>query len=85
LQAASTEFGSYKGNNRPRLYNNDGRGNFLINTEALPPGIDEMAAVIAVEDFDGDGDMDLFIGGECCRKNTRSRHAVTCCKQSWKV
>ncbi len=63
VAGGSTEFGTHKGNNQPRLYKNDGRGNFLINTNAFPAGINEMVAVIAVEDFDGDGDMDLFMGG----------------------
>ncbi|TLU98873.1 VCBS repeat-containing protein [Dyadobacter luticola] len=44
-----------------RLYINDGKGNFTINTRAFPPnGMN--TAVIAVNDFDQDGDMDLFVG-----------------------
>lgn len=44
-----------------RLYLNDGRGNFALNNRALPPnGMN--TAVIVAEDYDRDGDVDLFVG-----------------------
>lgn len=44
-----------------RLYLNDGKGNFSINTRALPPnGMN--TAVIVTNDYDNDGDLDLFVG-----------------------
>ncbi len=57
------------GNNHPagsremqnRLYFNDGKGNFDINTGALPANNDNTAVVLA-HDFDADGDIDLFVG-----------------------
>lgn len=45
---------------RPRLYLNDGKGNFSKGTE-LPSAFQNMS-VVAPEDFDGDGDVDVFIG-----------------------
>ena len=49
--------------NQPRLYNNDGKGNFALNAEAFPKGIDDITKQVAVSDYDGDGDIDVFIGG----------------------
>ncbi len=44
-----------------RLYKNDGKGNFEIDTQAFP--INNMNIAVAVaNDFDGDGDADLFVG-----------------------
>ncbi|SEI52397.1 Repeat domain-containing protein [Dyadobacter koreensis] len=44
-----------------RLYLNDGKGNFTINTRALPPnGMN--TAVIVTSDYDQDGDIDIFVG-----------------------
>lgn len=46
---------------RPRLYLNDGQGAFARSTVDLPSSKSNIA-VIAPFDFDGDNDMDLFIG-----------------------
>ena len=44
-----------------RLFKNDGKGNFDIDTKAFPPN-DMNIAVAVADDFDGDGDNDLFVG-----------------------
>lgn len=47
----------------PRLYTNDGKGNFSRNVAAIPQHITGVTAVVKCADFDGDGDQDLFLGG----------------------
>jgi hypothetical protein len=46
-----------------RLYRNDGRGWFTLIEDALPPGLSINASCVTPLDFDGDGAMDLFLGG----------------------
>ena len=45
-----------------RLYLNDGRGNFRRAEGHLPP-MNVSGSRVRAADFDGDGDIDLFIGG----------------------
>ena len=45
-----------------RLYKNDGQGHFSLDVRAFP-GNDANISVAQAEDYDGDGDLDLFVGG----------------------
>ncbi|WP_153800849.1 VCBS repeat-containing protein [Foetidibacter luteolus] len=47
----------------PRLYINDGKGNYRKDSLAIPAHITTTAKAIAAADFDGDGDTDIFMGG----------------------
>lgn len=47
-----------------RLFINDGKGNFQISTTAFPSNKDNISVAVA-NDFDLDGDLDLFIGAIC--------------------
>lgn len=54
----------YRGDNRlakDRLYFNDGKGHFSRNTDALP-GFSHNGSCVRPFDFDGDGDLDIFVG-----------------------
>jgi len=59
----SSEFDDHSSFYRPRLYLNDGKGNFHLDSMAFSPFIRTPAKCVAVADMDGDGDMDIFIGG----------------------
>ncbi len=59
--AGGNEFSGKDDPIRPRLYMNDGHGNFSAARNALPD-IYENAACVAVGDFNSDGRPDLFIG-----------------------
>jgi hypothetical protein len=50
-----------------RLYLNDGKGNFSKASDALPV-FKDLALRSAAHDYDGDGDLDLFIGGRLLPK-----------------
>ncbi|HEV3411211.1 MAG TPA: VCBS repeat-containing protein [Puia sp.] len=59
----SSEFDDHSSFYIPRLYLNDGKGNFRKDSLAFSPFIRTAAKCLALGDMDGDGDEDLFIGG----------------------
>jgi hypothetical protein len=60
--AGSSEFKNDKGNCQDRFYRNSGNGKFVHDASALPDLTSSGSCVVA-DDFDHDGDLDLFVGG----------------------
>ena len=63
VAGGSSEFELTSSFYRPRLYLNDGKGNFKQDSFAFSPLVRTPAKAIAVADIDGDGDKDIFLGG----------------------
>jgi hypothetical protein len=63
IAGGSSEFEVNSSFYMPRLYLNDGKGNFKLDEKAFSPIIRTPAKCMAVADMDGDGDMDIFLGG----------------------
>ena len=63
IAGGSSEFENNSSFYRPRLYINNGKGDFHLDSNAISTIVRTPAKCMALADMDGDGDLDIFIGG----------------------
>ena len=68
VTCGDVQFGENSVNYKPRLYMNDGKGDFNLQPNAIPDSVKTIAGSVSAGDYDEDGDLDLFIGGRVSLK-----------------
>ncbi|HEX2968962.1 MAG TPA: VCBS repeat-containing protein [Bacteroidales bacterium] len=66
--SAGSEFYGQRPELKDRIYVNDGKGNFTKNEKAVPDYF-ENCSVSVTNDFDNDGDIDIFVAGRSVSYN----------------
>ena len=67
IASGGYEFDDHLSNLYDRIYLNDGKGKFTYTQELLP-NIKTNSGCVRAFDYDGDGDLDIFVGGRVIAK-----------------